>query len=141
VLRGTSPQAAIAAADEVHTLTSLLGFEALLRGRPVVTYGAPFYAGWGLTEDRLAFPRRSRQLSLEQLIAGALILYPAYVDPQTRLACEVETVIERLAEARAQLQPWRPGLHRRLLRQAVRALRGLVQVAPQPRLGGAPRSP
>ena len=34
--------------DGVHTITSLTGFEALLRGRDVTTYGA-FYAGWGLT--------------------------------------------------------------------------------------------
>ena len=35
------------AVDEVHTLTSLAGFEALLRGKAVVTWGLPFYAGWG----------------------------------------------------------------------------------------------
>src|SRR5699024_3844749 len=29
----------LAAVDEVHTLTSLVGFEALLRGKRVVTYG------------------------------------------------------------------------------------------------------
>ncbi|KKK94166.1 hypothetical protein LCGC14_2685580, partial [marine sediment metagenome] len=33
--------------DEVWTMTSLTGFEALLRGKPVTCLGAPFYAGWG----------------------------------------------------------------------------------------------
>src|SRR5205085_508908 len=51
------------AVDEVHTLTSLMGFEALLRGLPVTTYGAPFYAGWGLTHDLAPAPaRRGRKL-------------------------------------------------------------------------------
>ena len=35
----------------METMTSLAGFEALLRGKPVTTHGQPFYAGWGLTED------------------------------------------------------------------------------------------
>ena len=68
----------LAQADAVHTMTSLTGFEALLRGLTVVTYGGPFYAGWGLTQDRLQFSRRSRRLTLEALVAGALIRYPRY---------------------------------------------------------------
>ncbi len=67
--------------DEVHTMSSLSGFEALLRDRKVVTYGLPFYAGWGLTEDKLSCDRRGRQLSLDQLVAATLILYPIYVEP------------------------------------------------------------
>ena len=124
ILRGASPHAAIAAVDEVHTLTSLIGFEALLREREVVTYGAPFYAGWGLTRDLCDFPRRTRRLDLDQLIAGALILYPAYVDPLTGLACDPETVIERLAHGRrgAVRHSFRRG---RLLRRLGRLWRGL----------------
>lgn len=67
--------------DEVHTMTSTLGFEAVIRGVAVVTYGLPFYAGWGLTTDRLNCPRRTRQLSLCELVCGALILYPRYLNP------------------------------------------------------------
>ncbi|MFS8930454.1 capsular polysaccharide biosynthesis protein [Cupriavidus taiwanensis] len=69
----------IDAVDGVHVLTSLAGFEALLRGKPVTAHGAPFYAGWGLTDDRCELPRRRRRLSLDMLVAGALILYPRYV--------------------------------------------------------------
>lgn len=65
--------------DELHVLTSLAGFEALLRGKPVVCHGLPFYAGWGLTEDRIPHPRRTRQCTLDELVAAALILYPTYV--------------------------------------------------------------
>jgi capsular polysaccharide export protein len=69
--------------DEVHTMTSTVGFEALIRNVPVVTYGMPFYAAWGLTTDRLACPRRTRKLTLEELVCGALIKYPRYVNPAT----------------------------------------------------------
>lgn len=87
--------------DEVHTIASLAGFEALLRGRRVVTWGRPFYAGWGLTEDRDPPPRRGRPLCLDALVAGALILYPRYLDPNTGLPCPPEVAVERLAAAAA----------------------------------------
>lgn len=81
---GVSVVSCIQACDEVHTMTSLSGFDALLRGKRVVTYGQPFYAGWGLTEDRAehatAFARRERRLSLDELVAGALLHYPIYWD-------------------------------------------------------------
>lgn len=69
--------------DEVHTMTSTTGFEALIRQVPVVTYGMPFYAGWGLTTDRLESPRRRRKLTLEELVCGALVKYPRYLNPAT----------------------------------------------------------
>lgn len=69
--------------DEVHTMTSTVGFEALIRGKPVVTYGLPFYAGWGLTYDRHPSPRRTRRLTIEELVCGALICYPRYLHPET----------------------------------------------------------
>lgn len=98
VLRDVSAPAAIAAADRVEVSTSLLGFEALLRGKPVTAQGLPFYAGWGLTEDP-GCPRRSRRLTLDELVAGALILYPRYLDPQTSLPCTPEFLVGRLGEA------------------------------------------
>lgn len=102
----------IDAADRIHVLTSLAGFEALLRGRPVVTHGTPFYAGWGLTEDRLAFPRRSRRLTLAQLVYGALVAYPLYANPRTGKRCEVEELVEELAHS---VDAAKAGLGRRLL--------------------------
>ncbi len=69
--------------DELHTMTSLSGFEALIRGKKVVTYGLPFYAGWGLTTDRHQLERRVRQRTLEELVYCVLIEYPRYVDFDT----------------------------------------------------------
>jgi capsular polysaccharide export protein len=90
--------------DEVHTLTSLSGFEALLRRVPVTVYGKPFFAGWGLTHD-LAMAPRGRVLALDELAAGALIFYPRYLDPVTRRLCDPETIVERLAQP----ELWRVG--------------------------------
>jgi len=83
--------------DEVHTLTSLAGFEALLKGLQVYTYGLPFYAGWGLTFDRERCARRTRRLGLDQLVAGALILYPRYVFRGSNWPCEASDVARFLA--------------------------------------------
>ena len=104
VIREVSTAALLDEIDELHTLTSLAGFEALLRGRWVVVYGRPFYAGWGLTTDIAAIDR-GRRLTVEELVAGALILYPRYLDPVTRLPCGPEIVIERLEHP----ELWKPG--------------------------------
>jgi capsular polysaccharide export protein len=94
----------IDACDVVVTMTSLTGFDALLRGKKVVVHGRPFYAGWGLTEDRVGMPRRGRQLDLDALVAGCLLHYPLYWDPQLRGYTTCEAVLRRLQEERASLE-------------------------------------
>lgn len=106
VLAETDATTAIEGVDAVWTMTSLLGFEALLRGVPVTVLGQPFYAGWGLTEDRGGAPaRRDRSVPLDGLVHAALIDYPIYVDPRTGLDAPVEVVLERLAEAASSGRP------------------------------------
>ena len=98
VLDHTDPAALLGAVDEVWTMTSLLGFEALLRGVKVTTTGAPFYAGWGLTRDRGQIPaRRKARPPLEGLVHAVLIDYPRYYDPVSGAPCPVETVLKRLS--------------------------------------------
>ncbi len=107
VLAGVDAVAAIEAADEVWTITSTLGFEALLRGKPVTCLGAPFYAGWGLTTDLGPVPARRRaRPGLPGLVHAALIAYPRYVDPVTGLACPVEVAVDRLASGAIPRPPW-----------------------------------
>lgn len=89
------------AADEVHTMTSLVGFEGLLRGKRVVTYGLPFYAGWGLTRDRHTVVRRTRKLLLDELVAGSLIRYPRYLDLATGRFTTAEAALTGLVSRRA----------------------------------------
>lgn len=94
----------IDACDVVHTMTSLSGFDALLRGKRVVTHGRPFYAGWGLTEDRMAVPRRERTLTLDELVAGALLRYPVYWDWELKGYTTCEAVLNRIVETRDELE-------------------------------------
>lgn len=86
-------------ADELHTMTSLSGFEALLHGKHVFCYGAPFYAGWGLTHDEHLIPRRVRQLRMEDLIWQALVIYPTYIHPQRLEPMQAEDAVLWLSAA------------------------------------------
>ncbi|MDH5492376.1 MAG: hypothetical protein OEY14_10520, partial [Myxococcales bacterium] len=103
--------------DEVYTMTSLMGFEALLCGLPVHCFGMPFYAGWGLTRDRQgseegavraagperepairrAMLRRGRARSVEEVFAAAYLRMSRYVDPETGERTELERILEHLA--------------------------------------------
>ena len=90
--------------DALHVITSLAGFEALLRGKAVTTHGQPFYAGWGLTRDLgPPNPRRTRRRSLDELVAATLIGYPRYADPVTRLPCPPEVLVQRIAHGEARV--------------------------------------
>jgi capsular polysaccharide export protein len=102
-----APMAAlIAMADELHVNSSLAGFEALLRGKPVTVHGVPFYAGWGLTTDRGPVPaRRAARRSLDELVAATCLLYPRYLDPVTGLPCPAEVLVQRLTTAPPPLDP------------------------------------
>ncbi|MBW6526779.1 beta-3-deoxy-D-manno-oct-2-ulosonic acid transferase [Sphingomonas sp. RHCKR7] len=98
VVRGGAMADLLDVIDGVHVLTSLTGFEALLRARDVTCHGTPFYAGWGLTRDLAPVPdRRGRALRLDELVAGVMILYPRYLDPVTALPCPPETLVARMA--------------------------------------------
>ncbi|TNJ41797.1 capsular polysaccharide biosynthesis protein [Phaeobacter sp. B1627] len=92
-----NPAALIDSVDEVWTMTSLLGFEALLRRVPVTCVGLPFYAGWGLTQDRLQAPHwRDAKPGILGLAYAALIDYPRYFDPISGLPCPPEVAVDRL---------------------------------------------
>jgi capsular polysaccharide export protein len=98
IVQDTSLDAMLNKVDEVHVITSLSGFEALLREVPVVTYGCPFYAGWGLTKDYVQIERRKRKRSLDELIAAALILYPRYWLLRQKSLVQVEAAVHKLQQ-------------------------------------------
>lgn len=87
----------LARVDAVATISSLTGFEALLRGKTVTCYGLPFYAGWGLTQDKKTSPRRKRTLSLEALVYAAIIAYPLYHLPHGHGLAQAEEAIAYLS--------------------------------------------
>ncbi len=109
--------------DTVVTMTSLTGFDALLREKQVVVYGRPFYAGWGLTQDILPIPRRARALSLDELVACALLHYPLYWDPVLKGYTSCEAVLNQIIKKRDRLihegnmEKLRAGYFRRQLRK------------------------
>jgi capsular polysaccharide export protein len=104
VTEACDPAPLIRGAEAVYTVTSQGGFEALLLGRPVRTFGMPFYAGWGLTTDDLAAPPRRTTATLEALAHAALIDYARYLDPDTGRPTTVEATIARLARPAAATQ-------------------------------------
>jgi len=121
VVAGADPAALLARIDDLWTLTSTLGFEALIRGVPVTCLGLPFYAGWGLTADAMpAPPHRSARPTLAGLVHAVLIGYPRYLDPVTGRPCPVEVAVARLEAAAAPGQ----GGALRLLAKAQGALAG-----------------
>jgi capsular polysaccharide export protein len=117
----------IEACDEVHTLSSLAGFDALLRGKEVHAYGMPFYAGWGLTHDALApLPWRERTLTLDMLTAGALLRYPLYWDWHLGIFTTPEAVAARLAPGAARPLRRVQGDRLRFCRKALRWTRNAL---------------
>ena len=101
-LPGVSAAAALANADEVWTITSTLGFEALLREIPVVCLGVPFYSGWGLTRDIARQPaHRTGGATLHGLAHACLIGYPRYFDPKTGMPLSPEQAVTVLSEQKA----------------------------------------
>ena len=99
VLDGVSAEAALAVADEVWTISSTLGFEALLRGVPVTCLGMPFYGGRGLTRDLAPRPaHRQTDVSLEALAHACLIGYPRYFDPRDGKPISPEAAVQLLID-------------------------------------------
>ncbi|WP_298124272.1 capsular polysaccharide biosynthesis protein [Brevundimonas sp.] len=115
--------ACLDACDALATLTSLAGFEALMRGKQVMTFGRPFYAGWGLTEDVLTIPRRTARPTLDDLVAAALIHHPLYVAPNG-LPCEVEDLVAVLEAGSSPAPARRP--------RALRAVSATLDRRPPP---------
>ncbi len=120
VARDASPALMMANVDELWTITSTMGFEALMRGLPVTTLGAPFYAGWGLTRDMGPVPaRRDARVSLQALAHAALIAYPRYYDPASQLTCPPEVALDRIEAAH-------PSLNRRVGLRTLAKAQGLL---------------
>lgn len=93
---------ALCGVDRVYTLTSLSGFEALIHGVPVTTVGAPFYSGWGVTDDRVRIRRRTKQRSITEIFAATYLLYPQYKNPKNSKKMSLEDVLESFIETLSQ---------------------------------------
>lgn len=118
MLVDTDPADLLGKIDRLHTMTSLMGFEALLRGVPVTCHGRPFYAGWGLTEDLLQCERRGRQRTIDELVHAVLIDYPRYYSPRGQMFAAPEDILVELADLAAH-GPVTRSLPRKLLRHMI----------------------
>lgn len=99
VLDGVDADAALRSVDAVWTISSTLGFEALLRNLPVTCLGMPFYAGRGLTCDHAPRPKhRLNDVTLAQLAHACLIGYPRYFDPRDGRPISPEAAVVLLSE-------------------------------------------
>lgn len=94
------PLSLIEYVDKVYCVTTQMGFEALMCGKPVTCFGVPFYSGWRLTDDRVACERRTKSRSLEEVFHFAYIAYSRYMNPATGKRCEVEEAIDYLVMKR-----------------------------------------
>ena len=102
-LSNTGTLAAIDVADELWTMTSTMGFEALIRGVPVTCTGMPFYAGWGFTSDLSPAPaHRGAEVSLAGLVHATLIGYPRYFDPESGAPLSPEQAVSKLAKMKGE---------------------------------------
>ncbi len=104
ITEAINPWELLSGAKAVYTVSSGMGFEAILAGHKPHVFGQPFYAGWGLTQDEHPVDRRQRNLTRAQLFAGAMILYPTWYDPYRDQLCDLETVIDTLT---ARTRAWR----------------------------------
>lgn len=91
-----NPYTLIKEAKKVYVVSSQSGFEALMAGKEVHCFGGPFYAGWGLTKDRLEIPRRIKGKDLEEIFFCAYILYTKYSNPYTMEKCQIEDTLQLL---------------------------------------------
>jgi capsular polysaccharide export protein len=76
-----NPLSLIECVDHVYVVSSAMGFEALLLKKQVSVFGIPWYAGWGVTIDHQACPRRVQKRSVDELFVAAYFKYTRYINP------------------------------------------------------------
>lgn len=101
IVEGADIADLIEQSDAVETISSLVGFEALLRGKPVTVHGLPFYAGWGATKDLVRSPRRTTRRTIDELCFIAFACYTRHVDPATGQECSIHELLDALDKLRS----------------------------------------
>lgn len=118
-----SPWSLLARRPKVYTVSSQFGFEAVLAGCEVTCFGVPFYAGWGLTDDRATVPRRTRRCRPAELVAAAYLRYCRYFDAWDRTPIDAVTAVDQLDFLRSSyLRNGRPVIGHRIARWKRRAI-------------------
>lgn len=95
-----NPLSLIKYVDKVYVCSTQLGFEALMAGKGVHTFGIPFYSNYGLTIDYQKCTRRTKKRSLEELFFVSYIMFSIYYNPNTGEEIEIEEAIDLLLDIR-----------------------------------------
>ena len=102
-----NPHDLLEVVDEVFVATSQMGFEAVLAGKQVHCFAAPYYAGWGFTRDRAAIPRRTKRRTPAEVFHLYHIAHSRYFVPEKGVA-EIEDLITYLPTVRENPLPSAP---------------------------------
>jgi hypothetical protein len=94
------PHQLIEMVDKVYVVSSGLGMEALLMGKQVYCYGAPFYSNWGVTKDMINIERRNKKRTIEEIFYTSFILYSRYYSPDLERVCSIEECIDYVIKHR-----------------------------------------
>ncbi|MBO6860645.1 hypothetical protein [Roseibium sp.] len=97
-----NPWALLEACSALYCVSSQLGFEGVMAGCTVHSFGESFYNGWGLTRDRTPKPTARRgPASLEAVFAATYFDYIHYFDPTDNTPTDFEWSTEALVRKRA----------------------------------------
>ncbi|RYD88933.1 MAG: capsular polysaccharide biosynthesis protein, partial [Sphingomonadales bacterium] len=97
-----NPWPLIEAAEAVFTVSSQLGFEALMAGTKVHAFGVTYYSHRGLTTDHCEAPAPRPPSSLEQIFHAAYIGYSRYLDLHERTPVQIERALDQMLTVREQ---------------------------------------
>ncbi|MAM58325.1 MAG: hypothetical protein CMN25_13395 [Salinicola sp.] len=89
-----NPHALFDIVDDVYVVTSGMGFEALMAGKKVFCYGAPFYSGWGVTTDKIKVERRAKKRSVEDIFYYSYVYLSRYYSKEKKAPCSLETLVD-----------------------------------------------
>lgn len=99
-----NPWSLLERCSKVYCVSSQLGFEALLAGCEVHCFGVPFYAGWGLTQDRYTVRTDRGEASLNNLINATYQDYSRYFDHSVSRFISFQKAAETLLAQRERMQ-------------------------------------
>ncbi len=95
-----NPYCAIEEVDIVFTVTSQMGFEALIAGKEVHCFGMPFYAGRGITKDYIKTPEfRFRDREILEVFYFTYFEFSKYYNPHTQKTCDVFGAIDYIIKS------------------------------------------
>lgn len=89
---------------KVYTCSSGLGFEALMCKKPVVCFGAPFYAGFGLTDDRNKNTNHVCNIPIEYMVYVVFEKFSVFKNPVSNIRMTTIEAIKYLTQLRNEVK-------------------------------------